>query len=432
MNMSNLPHHERAGDRGGVVRSASSRALVVSLAAVLATLACAASDSSPSAGSPRLALVAETAQKGGTSAISGRVRIESRFRGSTSGTFEISGAISDTGSFKAVRRIVGGRLQLTEVLAGKLGTIRIRATRPCAGRSGTWRALSGSGAYRGVSGGGAASGGPRCAAPTYPVRAIYTGTLRTPPPTPPPSLAQPGRYGGGTSQREEVIFDVEQGGRTLAGLRLDVRAPCAGSTFTTRALAIFPGPQEIAQDKSFVFRSETSASEVRVVTGRFTSPTTAEGTASATTTITVTSTNTTYTCSESVSWTASVPPPAGMPGRYCGVTGQGPSICLDVGPSGREVARVEVGFVVRCQSGSMFELQLTFTEVRIGGHLGFFKNVSSFEGLVTGSGRVSGLLDPDGTGASGTVNLIQPSFDHEGTRYTCRSVAASWTAKRQG
>lgn len=78
------------------------------------------------------------------------------FRAATRGTFVASGAISDTGSLKAVRRVVGSRLQLSEVLAGKLGTIRIRAVGACTGRAGTWQALSGSKAYDGVGGGGTA------------------------------------------------------------------------------------------------------------------------------------------------------------------------------------------------------------------------------------------------------------------------------------
>ena len=45
---------------------------------------------------------------------------------------------------------------------------------------------------------------------------------------------------------------------------------------------------------------------------------------------TVTSTTTTYPCAGSATWTASQPPPAATPGRYCGFTIQGPSICLDV------------------------------------------------------------------------------------------------------
>lgn len=117
--------------------------------------------------------------------------------------------------------------------------------------------------------------------------------------------------------------------------------------------------------------------------------------------------------------------------RWAVLSGAGPGICLDVAASGREVTRVEVGVVVRCQPASEFELTLTFTAAPIGGHLGFSKRATSFEGFVAGTGGVSGLLDPDGTGASGTVGLIQPSFEHDGTRYRCGVAVAKWQAKRQ-
>jgi hypothetical protein len=411
---------------------ASSRTLAASLAAVIGTLACGAADSHSSASGPRLAVVVGRTLGSESSAIDGRVRIEARFRTATSGTFEAGGAISDKGSLKAVRRVAGGRLQLTETLTGKLGTIRIRVTRPCAGGSGTWRVLSGSGAYKGLSGGGAASGGPRCAATPYPVRATYTGPVRTPPAPSPLPLADPGRYGGGTSQRAEVVFDVEPGGRTIAGLRFTVMTPCTGPTAlsTSQVRITLEAPLEIEQDRSFAVRSEGRAGTFTVA-GRFTSQTRAEGTAAASTSITVTSTNTTYPCSASVSWSASLPPPAAVPGTYCGFTLQGPGVCLDVAPSGREVSHVEVSVVVRCQPSSEFEIRLRYTGIPIGGHLGFSGRLASLEGFISGTASVSGLLDPAGADASGSASVNQPSFDYEGTRYQCFFASARWTAKRQ-
>jgi hypothetical protein len=417
--------------RAKAPRSAFARAAVVSLTAVIAALAYGVADSRPAPGGAPSGFGAEGAGASVLAEISGRVRIVVRFRTSTGGTFVVSGAISDSGRFTAVRRVMRGRVQVTEVLAGRLGTLRIRTSRRCAQGSGTWQALSGSKAYAGVSGGGAARGGPRCAQPTYPVQAVYTGTLQTPPPPPPPVLAQPGQYGGGTSQREEVVVAVNEGGRTFSGLRLSVTVACTGTPITTRVFASFLETYEIAADRSFSLRLESSpASGTRTVTGRFTSLTTVEGTAAVTTTLTTSTA--TYPCAGNVTWTASLPPPAATPGKYCGVTGQGPSICLDVGPDGREVVSAEVGVVVSCQPSAEFEVRVTFTAARIGGHLGVFKNVSSFEGLVSGSGRISGLFDLNGPGASGTVNLLAPTFDHEGNRYSCRSGASSWTARLQG
>lgn len=404
------------------------RATALSFAACVVTLAAGAADSSSAPRDPGVALGSIGVLGAAPSTIDGSVRIETRFRTATKGTFRIRGAISDTGSFAATRRVSGGRLQLTETLRGAAGTIRIRATRSCSGGSGTWRVLSGSKAYAGLSGGGAASGGGRCVSPKYPTQASYRGVVRTPPP---PPLAQPGRFGGGTSQREEVILDVGEDGRTLSGLRLRVTTPCEGTTITAQVFISLPGPYEIGADKSFSLTSSASVSKSSV-TGRFTSPTTVEGTATASTTLTLGSTNTTHACSADVTWSASQPPPAATPGTYCGFTDQGPSICFDVAPSGREVTRVEVGVIVRClQQGVDFELTLTFAASAIGGHLGFRKSEASFEGLVSGTGFVSGLIDPGGSGASGSVFLQLPVFDFEGTRYSCRNASSRWTARRQ-
>ena len=169
------------------------------------------------------------------------------------------------------------------------------------------------------------------------------------------------------------------------------------------------------------------------VTGRFTSLTSVEGTAKATTQVTVSSTNTTYQCSADITWKASLPPPAATPGTYCGFTTQGTSICLDVDPTGRDVARVEFGVVVLCnQRTTEVEVRVEFTGIPIGGNLGFARSSSALEGFISGMASVSGLLDPDGgTGAHGSVRLQLPVFDHEGTRYTCGVGTAQWEARRQ-
>ena len=417
--------------------SSSGRALAASLAVLVAALTCSAADSHSSEGRLRLAVVATNPASRGSSAIDGRVRIEARFRGPTSGTFIASGAISDRGSFNAVRRVAGGRLELTEVLAGEAGTIRIRVVRRCTSRSGTWRVLSGSRAYAGLSGSGAALGGPPCPATKRPARAAYTGTVRTPVPPPPPPLAQPGRFGGGTSQHEEVVFDVERSGRSLAGLRSSITAPCTGpnALSTSRILVAFPESHEIGQDRTFSLRSETRFQTVAVA-GRFTSPTTVEGTATASTSVTVTSTNTTYPCSASVRWTASLPPPTAPPGTYCGFSIQGPGICLEVAANGKEVTRFESGVVVRCFPGgvppSEIEVALTFTgAIPIGGHLGFARRGLPVEGLVSGTASISGVIEPAGT-AFGTVGLGAVTLDYEGTRYNCHPAVGRWEARRQG
>ena len=392
------------------MRTASVRALA------LAPMACVISLSAGSAAS-------------GFAQVDGAIRIDAQFSTASRGTFRITGAISDTGRLVAVRRIAGGRLQLTETLNGKAGTVRIRATRACSGGPATWRVLSGSSAYAGLSGGGTASGGPRCVGSTYPARATYRGAVRTPPP---PPLAQPGRYGGGTSQRQEVTFDVMEGGRVLANLRLRVTTPCEGTPITTQVFFSLPGLQDIALDKSFStsFQQGVATGEV---SGRFTSLTTVEGTAIASTKLTLGATGTTHACSANVTWSASLPPPAVTPGQYCGFTNQGRSICLDVDATGRTVTRVEVGVVVLCNGRTTeVEVRMVFTSIPIGGNLGFGRSSSSLEGLISGTGFISGLLDPNGgTGAHGSVRLQLPVFDDEGTRYTCGVGTALWEARRQ-
>ncbi|HEX4746827.1 MAG TPA: hypothetical protein VFU99_08095 [Gaiellaceae bacterium] len=359
----------------------------------------------------------------------GQVQIVLVLRTATSGTFRMSGALSDAGSVSSRTRVAAGRLQLTQTLKGSSGVIRLRSNRGCGSRLGTWRLLSGTSDYAGITGGGSGSGLPRCAAPTYPARIVYTGSVRG---TAPPPLAEPGSFGGSTSQREEVTMTVDGGGRTFSSLRLRVRTPCEGTTITSTVFVSLAGPHAIGADRSFTL-SSSAAGATSSVSGRFTSSTVVEGTVRASTQLTVSSTNTTYRCSGEASWQASLPPPAANPGSYCGFTTQGSSICLDVSPSGREVTRLEVGVVVLCNSRTVeAEVRLVFTGIPIGGHLGFSTSSSSFAGLISGMGFVSGLLDPGGgTGASGSVRLQLPVFDHEGTRYTCGVGTAQWEARRQ-
>jgi hypothetical protein len=364
---------------------------------------------------------------------SGRVRIVVTLPSRSKGTFTMTGAIADKGSVKATQRVAGGKLDVTETLVGTRGTIRLRATSTCPGGKGTWKVLSGSGEHAGSSGGGRASGGPRCAVTRYPVSATYTGAVRTVAPPPPPPLAQPGRFGGGTSQREEVVFDVEGGGRSLASFRARFTVKC-DPTMTLGGPTSWPGPYAIAADGTFAFEPAIVSGVTYRVTGRFTSPTTAVGTLSANGTAVNPMTNTQVTCAGEIAWTASLPPPAALPGTYCGFTLQGSSICLDVPPSGREVTRFESAVVARCFPGgvapSEFEIGLTYTgSIPIGGHLGFSARGLAVEGLGT-TASISGLFEPTGT-VAGSVGLGAFDLDYEGTRYRCFSSSGKFEAKRQ-
>jgi hypothetical protein len=258
------------------------------------------------------------------------------------------------------------------------------------------------------------------------VLATYSGAVRTPPP---PPLAQPGRFGGGTAQRRETTFDVLEGGRTFANFRTLVNATCHGTSITPGEIVLVRGPIDIAPDRTFTFPLPTSYKGGSVA-GRFTSATTAEGTVTIESTLTTSAG--TYECSGATTWKASLPPPAATPGRYCGFTNQGPSVCLDVDATGRTVTRLEVGVVVLCNNRTTeVELTLVFTDMQVGANLGFGKSVASFEGLISGSGAVSGYLDPDGgTGAHGSVRVQLPVFDKDGSRYTCGVTSTLWEARR--
>jgi hypothetical protein len=361
--------------------------------------------------------------------IDGSVRIVVRFASATRGAFAATGAIVDQGAMVTTRRASSGRLHLTQTLTGRLGTVRIRSTQSCAGGSGTWRVLSGTKAYAGLFGGGSAKGAPRCASPRYPVRGVYSGTVRTPPP---PPLAQPGEFGGGTSQREEVVLTVQEGGRTFSGLRLRIETTCVGTPITSVSFISFPAVQAIADDGGFSLMS-SAGTATSTVAGRFTSLTSVEGTAKATGQITISAGNATYPCAGEVTWRATLPPPAATPGTYCGFTNQGPSVCLDVAAGGRMVTRIQIGVVVLCnQRTTEVEVTLEFNDLPLRGNLGFGQGLSSIEGFISGTASVTGLLDPDGgTGAHGSVRLQLPVFDHEGSRYTCGVGTALWEARRQ-
>lgn len=413
------------------VRVAWSRALAASLITLPVTLAGAA-DSHQAPLEARIVLVEGVARSEESITIDGRVRIAVRFRTAKGGTFTLGGATSDVGSFTAVGRVAGGRLQLTETLAGSLGTIRIRATRTCAGGAGTWRVLSGTGAYQGLSGGGVATGGPRCATTRHPAIGVYTGTVRTPPPLP---VAQAGRFGGATSQREEVVFDVAPGGRTLAGLKLQRLTVRCSPTMTLLQTILLPGPYEIEDGGSFAAQSVLPSGMTQSVTGRFTSGSVAVGMASISHLVTdPPGSNTKYTCSGSIHWTASQPPPSALPGRYCGFTHQGPGICIEVAPTGREITRFESGVIARCFPGGVApsEIQITLTfsgTIPLGGHLGFSAGGIRVDGLVSGTASIRGLFEPTAT-VSGSVGLGLSTLDYEGTRYNCHPASGRWEARR--
>jgi len=358
---------------------------------------------------------------------SGAVRLDLRFRTARAGTFAIRGAVTAAGRFTASQRVADGRLTTTEILFGDQGKLRIRVQRKCSARAGTWKLVSASGDYAGLTGGGTARGGPSCKRARYPIRAQYTGAVQAPDPGPPPPAAQAGHYGGATSQREEVTFDLDASGTAITGFRMVVLAPCSGGQLSQRRIVVSaPGPVAVGRDKAFAHRVDTFWQGG--FGGRFTSPTIAEGSADVKTTVTQGST--TYDCAATVTWRASLPPPAARPGTYCGGTTQGGRICLDVTPGGREVARVEVEVSAARLPEGQCELKLRFGASPIAANLGFSRDQTSFEGLASGRAIVTGLFDADGIHASGRVLLVSAGIESGGRRYACKSASANWAATR--
>ena len=206
-----------------------------------------------------------------------------------------------------------------------------------------------------------------------------------------------------------------------------VLAPCSGGQLSQRRITIsLAGPLAVGRDKTFAHRVD--AFWRGGVSGRFTSQTTAEGTADVK--VTTTEGSTTYDCSANVTWRASLPPPAARPGTYCGTTTQGGRICLDVAPGGREVSRVEIEVTATRLPEGTCELKLRFGAIPIGANLGFTKDATSFEGLTSGRAIVSGLFDADGVSASGRVLLVSAGIESGGRRYACKSASANWTARQ--
>ena len=73
---------------------------------------------------------------------------------------------------------------------------------------------------------------------------------------------------------------------------------------------------------------------------------------------------------------------------------------------------------------------MVFSGMPIRGNLGFSASSTSLTGLISGTGFVSGLLDPNGgTGAHGSVRLQLPVFDHE-ARAHVRLASTLWEVRR--
>lgn len=79
--------------------------------------------------------------------------------GGGSGTFTLSGAVSDSGTFLDYRRQKGESIVIRRVLTGKTGKLTMVIHISTSSGDKGWRVVSGSGAYAGAHGRGDESGG---------------------------------------------------------------------------------------------------------------------------------------------------------------------------------------------------------------------------------------------------------------------------------
>ena len=297
----------------------------------------------------------------------------------------------------------------------------LRTTQRCGRNTSTWSVARGSGAYAGLAGGGTVSG-LSCHAPRARVRAVYTGRLRTAPPRAP--LAQPGAYGGWSSQNERLTLEVAPDGRRLTNIRLErLVATCSNALSVVvepALLATYP----IADDGSFSISSAGST-----VVGRF-SGSQAEGT------ISYESSSGGTTCSSGpVTWTASSPPPPlppAQPGAYCGSTSQQVGVCLNVSAD-RRVGGLRLEAVLDCVQPDAAQFETT---IEVGGALPLRSNLTfdvegSLGDAASGEYVLHGALDAAG-GATGTLSLRHVSYDLDGTTFTCKDASVRWSARRLG
>jgi len=348
------------------------------------------------------------------------------------GTFMLRGGLVDSGAASARRAVVGGRLHATIRLTGAKGVLVTTSSQPCARTTGTWRIVSGTLAYAGASGRGTTTGRVGCRRPFSAVTVVHRGTVDLPPPV----LAQPGAWGGWTAQGHALTFTVLPGGRQIANLLLGgyrydcVRSDGFRSTEGSEVDRVFPGPFAIGDDRTFSVKTFGPTIE-----GRFTASG-AAGTASNRFTRTDIQKLTT-TCSISIAWTATQPPPPpkrALAGTYCGFRVGGGGACIDVASDGREARNVRAEVWLTCgPPPARFEVRVPIAydqPIRLDSDLSFRQSFTvPFEGGTSGA-SVGGVFDENGALAA-SVGLSQPTtVVRNGARHFCQSNGG-FTAKLQ-
>lgn len=122
------------------------------------------------------------------------------------------------------------------------------------------------------------------------------------------------------------------------------------------------------------------------------------------------------------------PPPPTTPGTYCGVTSQGMSICLDVGPGTagiQAVSSIRLAVQTSCEPSRYlaYDYALT-TQAAVPANRRFVSDVA-FPGLAA---TVAGAFASSRTSATGTLR-VQVVDVREGVEYRCDSGTVSWAVK---
>lgn len=357
-------------------------------------------------------------QQPSAAAIGGKVTIAVSLKLTQQGTFSARGAVSDRGLARGRQTVSGNRARMTITLDSKTGRIKLLVTQPCGKSKSTWSVISGSGPYKGLSGGGKGSGRLTCAKKA-PHRGVYTGTVRTPPPT---AVAQSGSYrGSGFSPNLRVGFDVPPDGRTLTNVSvggLVARCQPAEVEFLAHE---FSGRYPLSDRGRFSITADgyTIAGKVSGANAKGSIAFEARG------------------CKvESLNWkgvTPTEPLPSVSPGRYCGFTLAGSGVCLDA-TRDAWVTRVRFEVNLRC-----FEPEVTtstFEYIYAGAlalrpDLTFSGSLSNVPLAGGGSLRfsVSGKFDDAERRITGTGGISKVAVVRDGTKYRCRNAVSSFTAK---
>lgn len=124
-------------------------------------------------------------------------------------------------------------------------------------------------------------------------------------------------------------------------------------------------------------------------------------------------------------------PPAQLarPGFFGGFANTGGSVNFVVAADGRTFSQFKFGYQADCRPPLRIEGTLTYSgTVPIAADRTFSADGTTADGTVV---KFSGSFDEAGVSASGRFQ-VQTTYDEDGTRYTCDSGGADWSAKSQG